>query len=285
MDRLPPSPSGTCPPSMTVGMSARRIGQKTERVDTRSGLMTTTSRSWTDHPSPWPPVRRAHSARDLTFASVFVEASERWRKRADLPTLMARIAADAATILPADLAAVVQYTDSDEVLAVHLDPDLDDPATRDLLRAAAEVPWLTAPGLIPDLALDRRWSRRGTRLAGSPWCTVLTLPLQNPVSQQQTRISWFASDTQAFVDQTGVAELFCRHADLAIQDLNARENLTRGMTARHRIGLAQGILMARHQLTADQVFQVLLRESQNTNTKLNVVADRVIRSGRLPSLR
>lgn len=246
--------------------------------------MTSTSHRWADLTDPWPPLPLASSARDLALASTFVETAERWRSRTDLPALLSEIAADATTIIPADHAAIVQYADlGGQVLAVHLAPNIDDATSRDLLRAAADEQWLTAPGLIPNLTLDRRWGNRGSRLAGSTWCSVLTLPLRSPKRQAQTRISWFSSTLEAFAGQAGIPELFCRHADLAIQDLVARDNLTRGLAARHRVGLAQGILMARHQLSADQVFQIMLRESQNTNTKLNIVADHVIRSGRLPS--
>ena len=268
---------------MTVGTSARRTGQTLPRVDTRSGIMTSTH-PWAELTDRWPPVHPAHAARDLVFASAFVAASERWGSCADLPTLLAGIAAEAVTILPADHAAVVQYDGTgQQVLDIHLAPDLHDATTRDLMRAAAEEPWLTTPGSIPNLHLDLRWGKRGARLAASTWSSVLTFPLHSSNRESQNRISWISATPQAFVEHGGAAELFCRHADLAIRHLTAREHLTLGMTARHRIGLAQGILMAKHQLSADQVWQVLLRESQNTNTKLNMVAERVIRSGGLSS--
>jgi hypothetical protein len=246
--------------------------------------MTSTSRPWADLTNPWPPVRRGHGGHDLALASALAEASEGWRNFADLPALLSGIAADATRILAADHAVVLLYTElGGPVPEVHLATEANNPTTRDLFRAAGEEQWLTTPGSIPNLTLERRWGQRGSRLAGATWLSVLTLPLHSPNNHSQTRISWFASTRQAFTGQAGIAELYCRHADLAIQDLVARDNLTRGMAARHRVGLAQGILMARHKLTAEQVFQVLLRESQNTNTKLNVVADRVIRSGRLIS--
>jgi AmiR/NasT family two-component response regulator len=48
------------------------------------------------------------------------------------------------------------------------------------------------------------------------------------------------------------------------------------------VGLAQGILMTRRQLTADQAFALLKRESQNTHVKLRAIAQTVILTGDLP---
>ena len=67
----------------------------------------------------------------------------------------------------------------------------------------------------------------------------------------------------------------------AVRNVVARETLNQAIAARHRVGQAQGILMARYQLTAEQAFAVLKRQSQATNVKLRIIADQVIRSGAL----
>jgi AmiR/NasT family two-component response regulator len=67
-----------------------------------------------------------------------------------------------------------------------------------------------------------------------------------------------------------------------LQAVTERDNLNRPVAARHRVGLAQGILMTRRQLTADQAFTLLQRESQNTNVKLRTIAQTIIRTGDLP---
>ncbi|OJF11073.1 hypothetical protein BG844_28420 [Couchioplanes caeruleus subsp. caeruleus] len=50
---------------------------------------------------------------------------------------------------------------------------------------------------------------------------------------------------------------------------------------RDLIGQAKGILMERHKLTGEQAFAVLVRASQNTNTKLTDVATYLMESGEL----
>lgn len=60
------------------------------------------------------------------------------------------------------------------------------------------------------------------------------------------------------------------------------ENLRHAVDARKQIGKAQGILMERFDLTADQAFAVLPHYSQDNNVKLQVVADRLIETRDLP---
>ena len=55
-----------------------------------------------------------------------------------------------------------------------------------------------------------------------------------------------------------------------------------GMERRHLIGQAQGILMERHNIDADQAFAYLTRVSQNSNVKLHVLAEELVRTRRLP---
>jgi hypothetical protein len=58
----------------------------------------------------------------------------------------------------------------------------------------------------------------------------------------------------------------------------ARDTLQQAIAARHRVGIAQGILMARHRLSVDEAFDQLRRRSQYTNKKLRVVVDAVVGS-------
>ncbi len=55
--------------------------------------------------------------------------------------------------------------------------------------------------------------------------------------------------------------------------------------ARKLVGQAMGILMERYDLDADRAFAILKRYSQDTNTKLRDVAQRLITTRRLPESR
>jgi GAF domain-containing protein len=84
------------------------------------------------------------------------------------------------------------------------------------------------------------------------------------------------------VDDQAVAHVLARHAAVALGSARKIENLWMAVDARKRIGQAQGILMERFDLTADQAFAVLLRYSQDNNLKLRIVADRLVETRELP---
>jgi AmiR/NasT family two-component response regulator len=91
-----------------------------------------------------------------------------------------------------------------------------------------------------------------------------------------TRLVWCSDRSGTFVPFVDVGHLFGRHVSAAVRTVTRRENLDRAIAARHRIGQAQGILMARHELTAEEAFQALKRHSQRTNVKLHTIADKII---------
>ena len=59
-------------------------------------------------------------------------------------------------------------------------------------------------------------------------------------------------------------------------------NLVKAVDSRHRIGIAQGIIMQRYQLDVTQSFQVLRRLSQHLNQKLSDIANYVVDNRALP---
>jgi hypothetical protein len=58
-------------------------------------------------------------------------------------------------------------------------------------------------------------------------------------------------------------------------------NLERGLDSNRRIGIAIGILMSRHQVSADQAFALLKSHSQRRNVKVRELAETVICTGKL----
>jgi AmiR/NasT family two-component response regulator len=70
-------------------------------------------------------------------------------------------------------------------------------------------------------------------------------------------------------------------AQAASAALNRRraEDLERGLRTHGRIGMAMGILMARHKVTDKQALDLLRIASQNSNRKVADVAEDVIDTG------
>lgn len=73
-----------------------------------------------------------------------------------------------------------------------------------------------------------------------------------------------------------LAMLFATHATLALNAARVTSGLATAMHTRHHIGVAQGILMARHGLGLQEAFAVLQRYSSEQNLKLAQVAEQVV---------
>jgi AmiR/NasT family two-component response regulator len=70
-----------------------------------------------------------------------------------------------------------------------------------------------------------------------------------------------------------------RRADLQSQNVN----LQAALVSREVIGQAQGILMERERVTAEQAFDILRRASQHLNEKLRDVAQNLVETGESPN--
>ena len=97
--------------------------------------------------------------------------------------------------------------------------------------------------------------------------------------RQPVRLVWYATGRASLSPYADVAEAFGHHASLALGAFMERDNLNRAVAARHRVGLAQGILMTRRELSADQAFALLKRRvpehpREATNDRSNGHPDR-----------
>jgi hypothetical protein len=133
---------------------------------------------------------------------------------------------------------------------------------------------LQQPISIDDPAEGASWNGLGRR-------ALLMVRIEG-TPRQPVRLVWHATRSATLSRYADVAEAFAHHASLALEAVTERDNLNRAVAAQHRVGVAQGILMARRQLTADQAFTLLQRHSQNTNVKLRTIAQTIIQTGDLP---
>ncbi len=81
----------------------------------------------------------------------------------------------------------------------------------------------------------------------------------------------------------GLAGLALSVAEAHDEELRRAENLRQALITRQLIGQAQGILMERERITAEQAFDILRRASQHLNTKLREVAQELVETGERPS--
>jgi GAF domain-containing protein len=83
----------------------------------------------------------------------------------------------------------------------------------------------------------------------------------------------------------GEALAFAAQAAVALRSAQTEEHLRSAMETRTVIGQAQGILMERLKITAEQAFRVLSTLSQERNEKLRDVARRLAETGEIPDRR
>jgi AmiR/NasT family two-component response regulator len=82
--------------------------------------------------------------------------------------------------------------------------------------------------------------------------------------------------------------VYADHAAIALanaKDHDKTANLEKALQSNREIGVAMGILMARHAVSQQQAFDVLRTVSQTTHRKLRDVAGDVALTGELPEWR
>jgi hypothetical protein len=134
-----------------------------------------------------------------------------------------------------------------------------------------------------DVAADPRWVEWGPSAAAMGVGSVLSLRLDLRASGAGS-LNLYSTASGRFGDRDAVdlARMFAVHAANALRSAMLVADLRTALESRHRIGLAQGILVERLGLDTDAAFAVLRRRSSETNIKLRDVATHLISRGRLP---
>ncbi len=136
---------------------------------------------------------------------------------------------------------------------------------------------------IHDVATETRWADWGTTLAGYGIGSALHVPMW-AADRLVGVLSLYDVKPHAFdVHDEAIAHVLVRHASVAVATARNDETMSAAVDARMVVGQAMGILMERHDLNADQAFNVLRRYSQDSNTKLRDVAQHLIDTRKLPT--
>jgi GAF domain-containing protein len=138
--------------------------------------------------------------------------------------------------------------------------------------------------IVSDTRTESRWPTWAAHVDESGIRSLLSVRMYTDDETIGT-LNAYSTKPDAFdVDDQAVAHVLARHTAVALGNARKIENLWLAVDARKRIGQAQGILMERFDLSADQAFAVLLRYSQDNNVKLRAVADRLVETRELPTL-
>jgi GAF domain-containing protein len=152
-----------------------------------------------------------------------------------------------------------------------------------------EGPAIRAPGdetevqLSGDAQADLRWSRWGVSLVALGWSSVLSTPLVTP-DRTLGMLTLYARRPSAFdATHAYAARLFAHYATTALAGAREAAELTEAIRTRHRVNLAQGILMEQHGLDAEGAFGLMRRQAEEQQVRMGTVADQVLSGQPLPS--
>ncbi|MHB8449991.1 MAG: GAF and ANTAR domain-containing protein [Mycobacteriales bacterium] len=206
-------------------------------------------------------------------------------------TLARVVSLAVATIEGCDFAGIFLVRGDSIITPVHTDPIV---AEVDALQhGTGEGPCLDAisEGMTfyaEDLADDPRWASFGPEASARGMRSLVAFPLFS--NGTAGALNLYATYPRAFgVLDRARGVLLAALAGLAFSSARTHEDEERraahlhaALDTREVIGQAQGILMERERITADQAFDVLRRASQHLNRKLREVAQSLVDTGERP---
>jgi len=147
-----------------------------------------------------------------------------------------------------------------------------------------EAVWNDDSYLASDLAHDPRWPHWGAEAAARGIKSVFAIRLTTP-EETIGALNLYAERTHAFSpDDVDLGLIFASHAADAMNAARLFTGLRTAVRTRHSIGVAQGILMQRYNISVEQAFEVLRRYSSHANIKIRELADLIVEEGRLPDV-
>jgi GAF domain-containing protein len=224
--------------------------------------------------------REVEAVAGVVLSSSTVEGTLRQVVRAAVTTIDG---CDSAGVFILDGQAVRTVAHSDE-LVVELDRQQQQASEGPCLSALAD----RAVVYVGDLAEDDRYPRFAPAAAESGVRTVLAYPLVTDGLQGALNLYGRVPNAVGATDRAKGAILAVL-AGVAVGAASQRQedqahnlDLQQALISRELIGQAQGILMERELINADQAFDILRRASQHLNQKLRDVAQSLVDTGESP---
>jgi len=131
--------------------------------------------------------------------------------------------------------------------------------------------------LANDLSREPPWPRFGPQAVALGVHAQLALVLLAERTQRAA-LNLYSRQRQNFDGSLEIAELFAAQAALVMGFARTIKQLDQAMSSRTVIGQAVGIVMERHDLDQPQAFHFLVRLSQDSNTRVQVVAENLVKA-------
>jgi GAF domain-containing protein len=136
--------------------------------------------------------------------------------------------------------------------------------------------------VVSDVLHDPRWPRWGARAAELGVGAAMAIRLHTP-HETLGALNLYSASRGVFDDEAvDIALIFAAHATHAMSKARLVTGLQSALESRHVIGIAQGVLALKYDISYERAFEVLHRYSNDTNTKLRDVAAQVLEKRDLP---
>lgn len=227
-----------------------------------------------------------------TAAQAFAALSQDLLSDLDEQATLRRVCARALEIVPgADLAAVtvrrrrgrlatLAHTDQLAAWADDLQYELrEGPCVDSALEGESFV--------VPSIGDDGRWPAWSQAVRREGIASLISVdlpaPAWHPRSEPLGALNLYGLRLRALDDAAlGRARILAVHAATAFATARRAASLEEAVEARHRIGVAQGLLMARFEIDAERAFELMRRVAGAEGRKLREVAAHIVATGELP---
>ncbi|HET9423034.1 MAG TPA: GAF and ANTAR domain-containing protein [Nocardioides sp.] len=165
----------------------------------------------------------------------------------------------------------------------------DEPATRaDKLQYSLEegpcvdAAFESTDFVIDDLKDEPRWPRWSAASAELGLRAAMAIRLHTD-SETLGALNLYSESAHAFDEESRiVAMIYASHAADAMSNARLVSGLRAALESRHTIGIAQGVLAVRYDISYERAFQVLHRLSNDRNVKLRDLAQQILDERGLP---
>lgn len=224
---------------------------------------------------------------DVRLAAYFAQVSEELFSEPDIPLTFARVVKRAVEVIPGvrhcGLTLRKRHAYADSVAAS------DDTAARAdaLQRELNDGPCLDAAFeqqnfAVHDLRTEKRWPLWAPQAAALGLRSSMSIRL-TANHESVGALNLYGDRPGDFAGDQDIAMIFATYAAEAMTKARLVDGLRSAMDSRHTIGMAQGLLAIRYDISFERAFQLLHRHSNEHNIKLRDLAEQVLEQRDLPS--
>ncbi len=223
---------------------------------------------------------------DVRLAAYFAQVSEDLFSEPDEPLTFKRVVRRAVEVIPgvrhcgltlrARRTCAQSVASSDEV-AARADALQEELNEGPCLDAAFEQHNF----VVHDLRTETRWPQWASRTAELGLRSSMSIRL-TAHHESVGALNLYGVNPGDFAGDQDIAMIFATYAAEALTKARLVSGLRSAMDSRHTIGMAQGVLAVRYDITFERAFQLLHRYSNDHNIKLRDLAEQVLERRSLP---